>query len=857
VLPTDISTGGALAHLSQPDRDAHALDRRRFLQLIGMGAGAGLVAGGTGSLLDLFVPGLDPAAWALGPVGPNDGILVVLGMYGGNDGLNTIIPTGGPDHGRYIDQHGVLAIAPEDALPLDVNPQVVDHSGLAGISGLNPRLGALHELWQDGQLAIVEGVGYPGLEPDLSHFSSMAKYMAARPQGVTDSGWVGRWLDGYTGGRADLFAGAAVGSSVPLHMIGKAARATGVSDSIAAWGAATDTRSERGYQAVRRMLTTVNGPWHEAATRAYLDGFDVVAATAPFYPPAPQPGDPLVPEIITRMDVIARLINANLGFRVLTAGWGDFDSHAGQPDMHDARMSELNAAIERFYAVLHPGWASRVAVMTFSEFGRTANANAGQGTDHGSAAPQLVFGANVRGGFYGARPSLASSDGNPWVRMESHVDLRTYYGSVVDGWLGGPPADELFGGAEFGNLGLFRRAPGVIDDAGTTAPMPTVIGGLSAFVPVVPRRVVDTRVGTGVAAGPLGPRAVLRVPIAGVGDVPADGVTAVVANITAVDATELHYFTAYPGGTTKPATSNVNGGPGRAVPNLVTVGVGLDGHIEVFNSHGQVHCLVDVFGYYTSQFIGGLAGGDRFVPLSPQRLFDTRSGHGVAPGKLGHLAPIDVQVAGLVGVPADATAVVLNLTVTEPDAPGYLRLTPSGEPIAATSNVNFFAGDTVPNLAIVRLGAGGRVQLDGAGAGKHAVGDVFGFFGGAAAAAGSRLRAAAPRRLLDTREGLGAAKAPVGPGRTIDVTVAGRAGVPAHATAVVLNVTATNVVAASYVTVWPGGESMPGTSNLNVVAGQTLANLVVCRLGAGGVLTFANKLADCDVIADVMAYFVP
>ena len=397
----------------------------------------------------------------------------------------------------------------------------------------------------------------------------------------------------------------------------------------------------------------------------------------------------------------------------------------------------------------------------------------------------------------------------------------------------------------------------MVDDGGTTAPMPTVIGGLSAFVPVVPRRVADTRDGTGVAVGPLGPKAVLRVRIAGVGEVPPDGVTAVVANITAVDASELHYFTAYPGGTVKPATSNVNGGPGRAVPNLVTVGVGLDGHIEVFNSHGHAHCLVDVFGYYTSQFTGGVVAGDRFVALSPQRLFDTRTGQGVPAGKLGHLAPIDIQVAGSVGVPADATAVVMNLTVTEPDAPGYLRLTPAGAPIAATSNVNFFAGDTVPNLSIVRLGAGGRVQLDGAGAGKHAVGDVFGFFGGAAAAAGSRLRAAAPRRLLDTREGLGAAKATIGPGRTIDVVVAGRAGVPAHATAVVLNVTATNVAAASYVTVWPSGESMPGTSNLNLVPGQTLANLVICRLGAGGALTFANKLADCDVLADVMAYFVP
>src|SRR5690606_20820938 len=124
-----------------------------------------------------------------------------------------------------------------------------------------------------------------------------------------DSGWVGRWLDGYTGGRPDLFAAASVGSAVPLHVIGTASRATGMSDSIAAWGSATDTRSERGYQAVRKMYTGSNGPWHAATTQAYVDAFDVVAATAPFYPPPPAPGAVLEPEIVTRMGVIARLIN--------------------------------------------------------------------------------------------------------------------------------------------------------------------------------------------------------------------------------------------------------------------------------------------------------------------------------------------------------------------------------------------------------------------------------------------------------------------------------------------------------------------------------------------------------------------
>ena len=839
MLPTDISTDDALAHLSQPDRDAHALDRRRFLQLIGMGAGAGLVAGGPGSsLLDWFVPGHDPAAWALGPVGPADGILVVLGMYGGNDGLNTVVPI---DDGTYYTQRQVgpvkLSIPADETLALD------------GGNGLNPRLTEFKRLWDAGQLAVVQGVGYPHgpSGPDLSHFSSMAKWMAARPTGLPDTGWLGRWLDGHTGGRADLYAGASVGSSVPLHVIGAASRATGVSDAPAAWGSATDTRSERGYQAVRKMHTAAHGPWHAAVNQAFTDGFDVMAETARLYPPGLDPAAPREPEIITRLDIIARLINANLGFRVLTAGWADFDSHAEQPAMHAGRMLELNAAIERFYAVLDPGWASRVTVMTFSEFGRTSHANAGEGTDHGSAAPQFVFGANVQGGFYGTRPALPPGT---WDRMVPTVDVRSYYASVLDGWLGGGSTDVL--GATFEDLHLFRRPPGQLD-GGVADPLPTVVGGLSTFVPVTPTRVGDTRDGTGgVAVGPLPAQGVLRVRIAGVGPVPPAGVTAVVANVTAAEATQAHYFTVYPSGTPKPATSNVNGGPGRAVPNLVTVGVGRDGCIDVFNSHGTAHCLVDVFGYCTSD----AASGDRFVPLPPTRLFDTRTGLGIRPGKIEHLVPVEIAVGGQAGVPADATAVVMNLTATEPDAPGYLRLSPAGQPVAATSNVNFWAGDTVPNLAVVRLGSDGRVQVDGAGAGKHAVGDVFGYFTASAPPGAGRLRAVAPRRLLDTREGLGAPKQRIGAGRTIDLVVARRGGVPEHATAAVLNVTVTNVSSPSYVTVWPTGEAMPGTSNLNLLPGQTLANLVVCRLGAGGALTFANKLAESDVIADVFAYLV-
>jgi uncharacterized protein (DUF1501 family) len=117
-LERDISTADALRHLTaHPDHDRHALDRRRFLQLVGMGAGAGLLGGSTGSLLDALV-GHDPSAWAAGPIGPNDGVLVVIGMFGGNDVLNTVVPLDDP---AYYVQHGSLAIDAASALPLDAS----------------------------------------------------------------------------------------------------------------------------------------------------------------------------------------------------------------------------------------------------------------------------------------------------------------------------------------------------------------------------------------------------------------------------------------------------------------------------------------------------------------------------------------------------------------------------------------------------------------------------------------------------------------------------------------------------------------------------------------------------------------
>ena len=115
MLDPDISTDQALALLHQRETDAFVLDRRRFLRLIGMGLGAGLMAGSGGSLLDRVLSGHDPSAWAAGPIGPHDGVLVVIGMFGGNDGLNTVVPFDDP---LYYQHHGSLAIPAGQTLPI-------------------------------------------------------------------------------------------------------------------------------------------------------------------------------------------------------------------------------------------------------------------------------------------------------------------------------------------------------------------------------------------------------------------------------------------------------------------------------------------------------------------------------------------------------------------------------------------------------------------------------------------------------------------------------------------------------------------------------------------------------------------
>ncbi len=172
------------------------------------------------------------------------------------------------------------------------------------------------------------------------------------------------------------------------------------------------------------------------------------------------------------------------------------------------------------------------------------------------------------------------------------------------------------------------------------------------------------------------------------------------------------------------------------------------------------------------------------------------------------------------------------------------------------SNLNFFAGQTVPNLVIVKVGRDGKVALYNGGGSTHLIADVGGWFGVGGEATGARYHAVAPSRLLDTRVAIGAPGATVAAGATLNLQVTGRGGVPATGvTAVILNVTVVGPGGGGYLTAFPTGDVRPLASNLNFATGQTAPNLVVAKLGGGGTVSLYNGGGAAHLVADVAGWY--
>ncbi|MDY0816623.1 hypothetical protein [Kitasatospora purpeofusca] len=392
--------------------------------------------------------------------------------------------------------------------------------------------------------------------------------------------------------------------------------------------------------------------------------------------------------------------------------------------------------------------------------------------------------------------------------------------------------------------------------AGGTIPGQPDLSG--AFVPSGPTRLLDTRDGTGTGGDvrPVGQNPLL-LDISQVSGNSSVRPTAVVLNVTVTNPTGDSYLAVYPVNGVRPTTSNLNFSPGQTVANQVTVQVGSNGQVSFFNHVGTTDVIADLAGYFTLD-----KAASTFVANGPTRLLDTRDGIGTGGvrAQVGENASIGLQIAGVAGVPArNVTAVVLNVTVTEPTAESFVTVYPSGSGVPSASNLNFSAGQTVPNLVTVPVGADGKVAFYNHVGSTDVVADLAGYYVSGEPRTGGVFRnRGRPTRLLDTREGIGTGgvRAQVGENASIGLQVAGVSEIPARSvTAVVLNVTVTAPTAESFLTVYPSGSGVPSASSLNFSAGQTVPNLVTVPVGPDGKVAFYNHAGSTDVVADIFGYF--
>ncbi|HTW86267.1 MAG TPA: DUF1501 domain-containing protein [Candidatus Sulfotelmatobacter sp.] len=390
------------------------LSRSSFL----LGALSGLTV--VGRTDDFFARALAQAP--LGAAGADDDrVLVVVNLQGGNDGLNTVVPFGMPDYYRFRPTIGIPA---GNVLRLD------------DVVGFNPALAPLKKMYDAGQVAVVQGVGYPN--PDHSHFRSTEIWQTATPDGYVSTGWLGRYLDGAGLPHDNLFNAVALTNVLPEVLVAKTTDVPAI-DALRGYGLVSD-RVALNRDAFHAFAQDAQVPFDspylaqvaEIEDHAQRGAQELPKLIAGYKTDATYPATPLGRSLA----LAAQIVGSKLGTRVLYVQHGSFDTHTTQPQTQDRLLADFANAVAAFYADLTAhGNDRRVLTMTFSEFGRRVEENASRGTDHGEAAPLFLIGGGVKGGLYGRHPELAQlSMGN----LPFSTDFRTVYATVLEQWLGRP-----------------------------------------------------------------------------------------------------------------------------------------------------------------------------------------------------------------------------------------------------------------------------------------------------------------------------------------------------------------------------------------------------------------------------------
>lgn len=392
--------------------------RRKFLQL----SGAAAIAAATPMIT------LEQIAQAaqMRPLPLGTPILVVVTLYGGNDGLNTVVPYKDP---LYFQARPDISYDVTDLLPLD--------SDLA----LNGAMTGIKSLWDQKKVAIIRGVGYP--EPDLSHFTSMAIWQSASPVHHVSSGWLGRWLDTQ---QRDPMLAISLGSVLPPLLAGN----TLAGSALPLGGIVVPTGTLALDCQKISAVTRQDSRLMATAATSLRNLFDLSSTITPILKaPAPLPLD--LPtanggvaggnsDLQQQLDVVAKLIAAGSPTRVWSVSLGGFDTHANEKGAQSVLLGNVSASIARFMSQMRATNREKdVVILAYSEFGRRVKANASQGTDHGTSGPVLVIGDRIKGGFYGDQPSLSNLIAGD---LAVTTDFRDIYASLIEDVLKSP-ADSV------------------------------------------------------------------------------------------------------------------------------------------------------------------------------------------------------------------------------------------------------------------------------------------------------------------------------------------------------------------------------------------------------------------------------
>ena len=365
--------------------------------------------------------------------GTKEPVLVVLQLSGGNDFMNTVVPYGDP---LYYDYRKTVGIAEKDLLKID------------GRYGFHPAMGPVKQMYDQGKVAIVAGIGYP--TPDRSHFRSMDIWHTAQPDKVVEEGWLGKMVRELDPQKRNVCTGVSFGLGLPRAMYLQGTPAVSVSQ-LERYGLLTSLPGERQRQALT-AFTCMYLPEEVDEADVVLDhigqtGTDALAAVD-MLKKAPQgytsPVEYGSDQLSQSLKAIAQVHLAGIGTRIFYAQLGGFDTHGAQTMTQTSLLKQMSRAVNDFFADLRAHNASdNVVMMVFTEFGRRVRDN-GNGTDHGSGGGAFVIGDRVKGGMYAEYPSLApekqlSGD------LQFNNDFRGLYSTVVEDWFGAPPEPVVNG----------------------------------------------------------------------------------------------------------------------------------------------------------------------------------------------------------------------------------------------------------------------------------------------------------------------------------------------------------------------------------------------------------------------------